>query len=154
MYKNTDIRNFYFENEIGVRIDCQKVNGSLFLYDPTGLGFEDEYTYEAVGDTYILNSKTAKQIPITGNLEFYDMTYDEYRNFVDFIIKASKLKLIYIPKYSYRKEFYRDIDFASIQKMDEDDTISTKAWTAIRKKYGLKIHDDGVKKAYDASLKN
>ena len=46
MYDYKDIRNFYFENEKGQTIDCQKVNGGLFLFNINGLGYEEEITYQ------------------------------------------------------------------------------------------------------------
>ena len=83
-YRYEDIRNFYFENEKGQRIDCQKVGGSLFLYNVTGLGFEKNVEYVQVGNTFVKNEEKVKQNVIDGELEFYELTYDEYLNFVDF----------------------------------------------------------------------
>lgn len=120
-YRYEDIRNFYFENEKGQRIDCQKVNGNLFLYNVDGLGFEKEVEYIRVGNTYVKNDEYIKQNIINGELEFYEMTYDEYKNFVDFILKSAKLKIIYVPKLSNRTEYYRDIDFVKIGKSEEDE---------------------------------
>lgn len=121
MYKYEDIRNFYFENEKGQRIDCQKVNGGLFLYNVTGLGYEENIEYKRIGNTFIQNNKEIVQNQITGELEFYDMTYDEYRNFIDFILMATSLRLVYIPKTSNRTEYYRDIDVCKIEKTEEDE---------------------------------
>ena len=121
MYEYKDVRNFYFENETGKRIDCQKLDGSLFFYNVTGLGYEEEIQYEQIGTTFIPNEKKIKQNQIGGNLEFYDMTYDEYCNFVNFINQSNFLRLIYIPKTSKREEFFRDIDVCKIEKNEEDD---------------------------------
>lgn len=120
-YRYEDIRNFYFENEKGQRIDCQKVNGSLFLYNVTGLGFEKKTEYVRVGNTYVKNQEYIEQNIIDGELEFYDMTYDEYKSFTDFILKAEELKIIYVPKLTNRTEYYRDVDFVKIGKTDEDE---------------------------------
>lgn len=121
MFNSKDIRNFYFENEIGQRIDCQKVDGNLFLYNVTGLGFEKEVEYVQIGNTFVQNKESIKQNIIEGELEFYDMTYDEYTDFIDFVLSSKSLKLIYVPKTSQRKEFYRDIDIVKIDKNEEDD---------------------------------
>lgn len=121
MYRYEDIRNFYFENEKGSRVDCQKIDGGLFLYDPSGLGYEEENQYEFVGNTFIKNSSKMKQNIIEGNLEFDNVSYDEYKNFIDFIFTSESLKIIYVPKLSVRTEYYRDIDFTKIEKFDEDD---------------------------------
>ena len=121
MYDYKDIRNFYFENEKGQQIDCQKINGGLFLYNVTGLGYEKDIQYEQLGNTFISNKEKINQNIINGELEFYDMTYDEYQQFIDFINYASELKLIYIPKTSKRTKFYRDIDVCKIDKAEEDD---------------------------------
>ena len=120
-YRYEDIRNFYFENEKGQRVDCQKINGGLFLYDVNGLGFEKEVEYVRVGNTYIKDIEYIKQNVIEGNLEFYDMSYDEYKNFVDFILHSEKLKIIYVPKLTNRVEYFRDIDFVKIAKSEGDD---------------------------------
>ena len=120
-YRYEDIRNFYFENELGQRVDCQKVNGSLFLFNITGLGFEKDVEYVQIGNSFIKNKEKIKQGVIEGELEFYDMTYDEYSNFIDFVLKSESLKLIYVPKKSNRVEYYRDIDIVKIDKNDEDD---------------------------------
>lgn len=120
-YRYEDIRNFYFENEIGQRIDCQKIDGNLFFYNVSGLGYEEEIEYEQVDDNFIVNKKKMKQNQIYGDLEFYEMTYDEYCNFVDFILSASSLKLVYVPKKTIRTEYYRDIDLFKIDKSEEDD---------------------------------
>lgn len=120
-YKYEDIRNFYFENEKGQRIDCQKINGSLFFYNVAGLGYEEDIEYVQIGDNFIPNQRKIKQNQISGDLEFYNMTYDEYCNFVDFILSASSLKLIYVPKKSVRTEYYRDIDVVKIDKTEEDE---------------------------------
>ena len=51
----------------------------------------------------------------------YNMTYDEYCKFVDFILRATSLKLIYVPKKTIRTEYYRDIDLFKIDKSEEDE---------------------------------
>lgn len=120
-YRYEDIRNFYFENEKGQQIDLQKISGKLFLYNVTGLGFERELEYARVGTTFVKNKDELKQGVIQGELEFYENTYDEYKNFVDFIFQAKALKLIYISKGKNKSKYYRDIDIAQIEKNDEDE---------------------------------
>lgn len=121
MYKYEDIRNFYFENEKGVRIDCQKIDGNLFFFNAQGLGYEEEIEYEQVGNNFVPNKRKIKQSQIAGDLEFYNMTYDEYFSFMNFILQSKSLKIIYVPKMSDKKEYYRDIDFVYIDKTEEDD---------------------------------
>lgn len=120
-YDYKDIRNFYFENELGERIDCQKIDGNLFLHNVSGLGFEKNIEYVKIGNSYVKNKDTLIQNIITGELDFYDMTYDEYISFIDFVLTAKELKLVYIPKRKNRKEFYRDIDLIKIEQNGEDD---------------------------------
>lgn len=120
-YDYKDIRNFYFENETGKRIDCQKINGGLFLYNVSGLGYEENIEYERIGNTFVQIKKELAQNTISGDLEFYEMTYDEYCDFVNFIITSKSLKLIYVPKLNNRTEFYRDIDVCKIEKTEEDE---------------------------------
>lgn len=121
MFKKESIRNFYFENEKGQQIDCQKIDGNLFFYNVAGLGHDENIEYERVGNTFIQNKKEIKQNQITGDLEFYEMTYDEYSIFVDFILNSKKLRLIYLPPKTNRVKYYRDIDLVSISKGEEDD---------------------------------
>lgn len=120
-YRYEDIRNFYFENENGQQIDFQNITGKLFLYNVTGLGFSKNLEYARVGTTFVKNKDELEQSVIQGELEFYDTTYDEYKNFVDFIFQAKSLKLIYVPKTSKKVKYYRDIDVAQIDKADEDE---------------------------------
>ena len=121
MYDYKDIRNFYFENEIGKRVDCQNINGGLFLYNVTGLGYEKNIEYQQVGNSFIKDDEKIVQNRITGELEFYNMTYDEYKTFINFILNSISLRLIYIPKTSKRVEYYRDVDMCKIDKSEEDD---------------------------------
>ncbi len=120
-YKYEDIRNFFFENEKGQKIDCQEVSGKLFLYNVNGLGFSRNLEYARVGTAYIKNKDEFAQNVITGELEFYDNTYEQYKNFIDFILQAKSLKLIYVHKGSNRNKYYRDIDVAQVDKFQEDD---------------------------------
>lgn len=145
MYKYEDIRNFYLENEKGNKIDFQSFNGGIFLYKVSGLGYEENISYEQVGDTFIPTNKQLVQKPIEGTLEFDDKSYNEYHKFVNFVNRSKNLKLIYIPKLINRVEFYRDIDFIRIDKSEEDDfgilscPISMKPKTLWYKKEDVKI---------------
>ena len=121
MYDYKDIRNFYFENEKGETIDCQKIDGGLFLYNVTGLGYEKSIEYEQLGNTFIPNKEKLVQNQINGELEFYNMTYEEYQKFIDFLNFSIELKLIYVPKTSKRTKYYRDVDVCKIDKAEEDD---------------------------------
>lgn len=121
MYDYKDIRNFYFENEKGQTIDCQKIDGGLFLYNVTGLGYEKDIEYEQLGNTFIPNKEKLRQNQINGELEFYNMTYEEYQKFIDFLNFSLELKLIYVPKTSKRTKYYRDVDICKIDKAEEDD---------------------------------
>ncbi len=145
MYKYEDIRNFYLENEKGNKIDFQSFDGGLFLYKVSGLGYEENISYEQVGDTFIPINKQLVQKPIEGTLEFDEKSYDEYHKFVNFVNKSKNLKLIYVPKLTNRIEFYRDIDFTRIDKSEEDDfgilscAISMSPKTLWYKKEDVKI---------------
>lgn len=145
MYKYEDIRNFYLENEKGNKIDFQAFDGGIFLYKVSGLGYEENISYEQVGDTFIPINKQLVQKPIEGTLEFDENSYNEYHKFVNFINRSKNLKLIYVPKLTNRIEFYRDIDFIRIDKSEEDDfgilscPISMKPKTLWYKKEDVKI---------------
>lgn len=127
LFKKESIRNFYLENENGTRIDFQNQDGSLFLYDVSGLGHEKTISYDQIGDVFVPVSEKMVQTPITGTIEFdisesnSETSYDSYNKFVDFIYNSKSLKLIYVPKLTNRVEYYRDIDVVSIEKSEEDD---------------------------------
>ena len=120
-YKYEDIRNFYLENEKGQQIDFQNISGKIFLYNVTGLGFSKRMEYNRVGTAFVKNKDELDQGVIGGELEFYDNSYDEYKNFVDFVLQAKSLKLIYIPKTSKKTKFYREVDVTQVDKREEDD---------------------------------
>ena len=105
MYDYKDIRNFYFENEKGETIDCQKIDGGLFLYTVTGLGYEKSIEYEQLGNTFIPNKEKLVQNQINGELEFYNMTYEEYQRFIDFLNFSIELKLISLNPWSLPSAF-------------------------------------------------
>ena len=127
LVRKENIRNFYLENENGTRIDFQKQDGSLFLYEISGLGHEKTISYDQIGDVFVPVSEKMVQTPITGTIEFdvsegnSETSYDSYYKFVDFIYNSKSLKLIYVPKLTNRVEYYRDIDVVSIEKSEEDD---------------------------------
>lgn len=128
LFKVESIRNFYLENENGTRIDFQNQDGSLFLYEISGLGHEKSISYEQIGDVFVPVNEKMVQTPITGTIEFdrkadnnSETSYDAYNKFVDFVYNSKSLRLIYIPKLTNRVEYYRDIDFISIDKSEEDD---------------------------------
>lgn len=127
LFRKESIRNFYLENDVGSRIDFQKQDGSLFLYDISGLGYEKTISYEQIGDVFVPTNEKMTQMPITGTIEFdkdesaSETSYDVYKKFTDFVNNAKSLKLVYVPKLSNRVEYYRDIDFISIDKSEEDD---------------------------------
>lgn len=119
--KYEDIRNFFLENEKGQQIDFQNISGKIFLYNVTGLGFSKRMEYNRVGTAFVKNKDELDQGVIGGELEFYDNSYDEYKNFVDFVLQAKSLKLIYIPKTSKKTKFYREVDVTQVDKREEDD---------------------------------
>lgn len=155
MFKKTDIRNFYFENERGERIDCQDIDDDLFLLNVSGLGYEESISYELIGNTFTETSRKMIQSNISGDLEFCENAYDIYKKFVDFIFGSKKLKLVYIPKLENRVEFYKDIDITKIDKTEEDEfnvlsvPIKMKATSLWYKKsdviVSLAYHEDEIK---------
>ena len=95
---------------------------------PTYHGHEKTISYDQIGDVFVPVSEKMVQTPITGTIEFdtkaddnSETSYDSYNKFVDFIYNSKSLKLVYIPKLTNRVEYYRDIDFVSIEKSEEDD---------------------------------
>ena len=71
--------------------------------------------YERIGNTFISTIRNIQQEQISGTLNF--ISYDNYKNFVDFIENSKSLKLVYkIPIKNKLKEFLKDIQIQSLGK--------------------------------------
>ena len=83
-----DYRRFWIINSQGVRYDLAKENETVFLSDPTGLGFQRQYSSQRVGNSELITSTEFVMTDIEGELLFFDsingVKYQKYENFIQF----------------------------------------------------------------------
>lgn len=109
------MRKIYIENEYGNRINLQDIDNGIILTQISGLGTESTSSYTLLGDTYIRNQATDNQKEISGTLiTIAPNAYQKFHDTADFLIKAKKLYLIYIPYGN--TEYRRDVDLIAIDK--------------------------------------
>lgn len=111
------VRQFSLINEKGQTFSLMDINKYCLLTSPAGLGFSYSIQYEQLGSTFIQSLRKIEQGRISGQLNF--ISYQNFRNFVDFVAKSEKLQLKYtIPYKEDSKTFYRDIDLQVLSKSE------------------------------------
>lgn len=121
------MRLFYLEDQKGERIPLNNESG-IFLYSPTGLGFDYSHDYSESGTGFFMRVKdgvdqtemafTFVFPPIPEANNSADPPYQRYRKLIDWIYKAKELYFIYCPYPP--NEYYRRIEFQSISKNELD----------------------------------
>lgn len=111
------VREFKLVNEKGQEYSLMNINDYCLLTKPNGLGYNYSTEYEQLGNTFIANLRKVEQGQINGTVNF--MKYDNYKNFIDFIESAEKLKFSYkIPFEQGVKEYFKDIEIQSLSKSE------------------------------------
>lgn len=111
------VREFKLVNEKGQEYSLMNINDYCLLTKPNGLGYSYSTEYEQLGNTFIANLRKVEQGQINGTVNF--MKYDNYKNFIDFIESAEKLKFSYkIPFEQGVKEYFKDIEIQSLSKSE------------------------------------
>lgn len=111
------VREFYLENESGQRFSLMDIEHGCLLTNPEGLGFSKSMEYEQVADDFVENINKLNQAQIQGEINF--INYDNYRTFVNFVLSAESLKLIYqIPSGNAIEEFFKDINISELTKTE------------------------------------
>lgn len=112
------VREFKIINEKGQEFSLMDIQEYCLLTDPTDLGISYTTEYEQVGNNFILNKKNIEQKNPSGTLNF--INYDNYYKFINFIESSKSLKLYYkVPfENSSPREYYKDIDFALLEKTE------------------------------------
>lgn len=109
------VREFKLINENGQEYSLMDIERYCLLTDPSGLGFSYTTEYEQLGNTFISNLRKLEQGQISGTVNF--LSYDNYKNFVDFIERAESLKFAYkIPFKNSSKEYFKDVNIQSLTK--------------------------------------
>lgn len=107
------VREFYLENEIGVRWSLNHPNKG-FLTAPSGLGFTRKASYVSIGNSFVRNFMKEEQGEIEGTIVFgTTKPYLACSDFVAYVNAAESLKLIYVTDAG---EYYRDVDLIEFGK--------------------------------------
>ena len=109
------IRKFYLENEYGQRWDLNNPTTGL-LVNPSGLGYEMEYSYSRIGHSFVQNYLKDKLQKMTGTLVFSgELAYKNYAACTQFVNSAKVIKLVYMTDAG---EYYRNVDVVKIGKSE------------------------------------
>lgn len=104
------VRKFKLINSTGAEWDLMRKDG--FLYEPEGLGINQDNEYMRIGSTYELVQSLSAQKSVNFTMVF--ASYSVYREFARFIIYAP-LKLAYMPLNEWA---YIDGDITSLSKTE------------------------------------
>lgn len=104
------VRKFKLINSTGAEWDLMQKDG--FLYEPEGLGINQDNEYMRIGSTYELVQSLSAQKSVNFTMVF--ASYSVYREFARFIIYAP-LKLAYMPLNEWA---YIDGDITSLSKTE------------------------------------
>lgn len=109
------IRQFYLENDIGVRWNLNNPESGL-LINPSGLGYSMKTSYTEIGHSFIQNFLKEKQQDIQGTIVFgTEKPYTAYGAFISFINMTQTLRLVYKINSG---EYYRDVDLVDLEKSE------------------------------------
>ena len=121
------MRKFLLENEYGQTISLMArvpvtsplgntpmMFGGIMLTSPSGWGFENDYDFNEVDGFYITTKKKTRQVPKPCTLVFMPPNaYSNFKQFVDFVMSAKKLTLMYNPAGVW---YYVDVVISRINK--------------------------------------
>ena len=106
------VRKFKLVNANGAEWNLMRKDA--FLYEPDGLGINQENEYMRIGNTYELVQRLSAQKSISFSMVF--RSYAVYRQFADFII-YQPLKLAYMPQTEW---VYCDGEITALSKTEID----------------------------------
>ena len=109
------VREFKLVNEKGQEYSLMDLYNYCFLSDPSGLGYSYSTEYQQLGNTFLTNLRKMEQGQISGTANF--LSYDNYKNLIDFIEASEGLRFSYkIPFQNGKKEYFKDVQIQSITK--------------------------------------
>lgn len=109
------IRQFYLENEYGIRWSLNHPSSGL-LISPEGLGYSMNASYASIGHSFLRNYFKEQQQEISGIVVFGEKEpYVACREFITYVNAATALKLIYLTDAG---EYYRDVDLVEFGKTE------------------------------------
>ena len=107
------MRRFVLINDPG---EHKSLLEDVFLYAPSGLGFQNDNEYSEKDGFFIKTADKAAQVGVQGTLIFRDMNkYTQYHDFFDWILNTKKLTLGYAPDATY---YFVDVDILSVEKSE------------------------------------
>ena len=114
------MRYFKLINSKGEKLDI--TTQELFFHEVTGLGYEENTSFRAVGDIWWLNNVSYRQQIISGKMSFTEYgdsdPYDKFYNFVRFIENAP-LILLYYPYGPRGDEYRRRVRVSKLEKSEK-----------------------------------
>lgn len=112
------VREFNLVNDKGQKYSLMNIKESCLLTQPTGLGYTYQTNYEQLGNTFVVSVKKMQQGQILGQLNF--LSYDNYRNIINFIEASESLKFEYTIPYNDvgEKTYYKDVEINTIGKSE------------------------------------
>lgn len=113
------IRKFLLENDKGQQFNMHNFKEGCLFTNPNGLGYSHKSEFEKLGNAFIEDNRVIEQKNPSGIANF--ISYDKFKEFVDFIESSNKLKFIYIVPYDTgEKTYYRDVSIKSLQKTEKE----------------------------------
>ena len=113
------VREFKLINDNGQEYSLMDIENFCLLTEPDGLGYAYNTEYECVGNTFIENIRKIQQGAINGEINF--ISYDKYKELVDFIENSTSMKIAYkIPFEKKEKEYLRDVQISSLGKTQKN----------------------------------
>ena len=139
---------FYLENEYNERIDLQNNDLYCIATDTSGWGVDKDSSYIAIGDQFVRNYLKTKQSEFSMVLNFTKpRPFEKLQKVTNFLMKATKLYLIYVPDLVNGGEYRRDVEIGSFMKTDGVDgllryTLKLKAKSLFYDKHQSKFYVD------------
>lgn len=115
-----NIRKFWFINANNQKYELTSKNSSMFLYQPSGLGFEKKLSVSRLGNEADILENVAEFPLVVGELLLHKSNvidkYATYSNFIQFI-KIKPLKLYYQTP-NQLEPFYIDCEIVVLEKSE------------------------------------
>ena len=113
------VREFSLMNEKGAEFSLMDMEKYCLLTEPSGLGYSYNTTYTQMGNTFFTNLRKVEQGRINGIVNC--LSYLNFRNLINFIESAEKLRFCYfLPIENESKVYFKDVQIASVEKSEKD----------------------------------
>lgn len=113
------MRYFKLENSAGEILDI--TTEQLLFHDISGIGFEEDNDFTAIGRVWKLNKSDYQQTPVSGTMCFVGTDkktpYTQYREFYSFI-DSPPLQLLYYPNGLNTTEYRKRVRVSKLEKSE------------------------------------